>query len=163
MMSGVLLETCWAFNKLWNNKFYYKLHLAGISTESYCNGQIHEYQIYKCCILLFNYWQPEVGIRLAGTRSYIDCITETDIVVVAWAVLPPQKYPCLQNIIILNHIDACVPFWHEFKYSIVVDIGHWYLQPFMNSNFHFLNLGFVSQCIIILTYLLHGAKSFLRS
>jgi len=24
MMSGVPLETCWAFNKLWNNKFYYK-------------------------------------------------------------------------------------------------------------------------------------------
>jgi len=23
-MSGVPLETCWAFNKLWNNKFYYK-------------------------------------------------------------------------------------------------------------------------------------------
>ena len=24
MMSGMPLETCWAFNKLWNNKFYYK-------------------------------------------------------------------------------------------------------------------------------------------
>jgi hypothetical protein len=24
MMSGVLLETCWAFNERWNNKFYYK-------------------------------------------------------------------------------------------------------------------------------------------
>jgi len=23
-MSGVPLETCWAFNKLWNNKFCYK-------------------------------------------------------------------------------------------------------------------------------------------
>jgi len=25
MMSGVPLETCWAFNKFWNNKFYYKV------------------------------------------------------------------------------------------------------------------------------------------
>jgi hypothetical protein len=25
MMSGVLLETCWAFNERWNNKFYYKV------------------------------------------------------------------------------------------------------------------------------------------
>jgi hypothetical protein len=25
MMSGVTLETCWAFNKRWNNKFYYKV------------------------------------------------------------------------------------------------------------------------------------------
>ena len=34
MMSGVSLETCLAFNKLWNNKFYYNLHLVGISNES---------------------------------------------------------------------------------------------------------------------------------
>ena len=25
MMSGVPLETCWAFNKFWNNKLYYKV------------------------------------------------------------------------------------------------------------------------------------------
>ena len=25
MMSGMPLETCWAFNKIWNNKFYYKV------------------------------------------------------------------------------------------------------------------------------------------
>jgi len=25
MMSGVPLETCWAFKKPWNNKFYYKV------------------------------------------------------------------------------------------------------------------------------------------
>ena len=47
MMSGVPLETCWAFNKLWNNKFYYKLHLVGISTESYYDARIHEYQLER--------------------------------------------------------------------------------------------------------------------
>jgi hypothetical protein len=45
MMSGVPLEICWVFNKLWNNKFYYKLHLVGISTESYYDARIYEYQI----------------------------------------------------------------------------------------------------------------------
>jgi len=25
MMSGMPLETCWAFNKRWDNKFYYKV------------------------------------------------------------------------------------------------------------------------------------------
>jgi len=25
MMSGMPIETCWAFNKRWNNKFYYKV------------------------------------------------------------------------------------------------------------------------------------------
>jgi len=44
MMSDVSLETCSAFNKLWNNKFYYKLHLVGISTESYYDARIREYQ-----------------------------------------------------------------------------------------------------------------------
>jgi len=29
----------------WNNKFYYKLHLVGIFTESYYDARIHEYQI----------------------------------------------------------------------------------------------------------------------
>jgi hypothetical protein len=45
MMSGVPLETSGAFNKLWNNKFYYKLHLVGISIESNYVARIHEYQI----------------------------------------------------------------------------------------------------------------------
>jgi hypothetical protein len=45
MMSGVPLETSSAFNKLWNNKLYYKLHLVGISAESYCDARIHEYQM----------------------------------------------------------------------------------------------------------------------
>jgi hypothetical protein len=39
MTSSVLLEMCWAFGKLWNNKFYYKLHVVGISTESYCDAR----------------------------------------------------------------------------------------------------------------------------
>jgi hypothetical protein len=30
MMSGMPLETCWAFNKFWNNKFYYKVASDGI-------------------------------------------------------------------------------------------------------------------------------------
>jgi len=47
MMSGVPLETCRAFNKFWNDKFYYKLHLVGISTESYYDARIHEYQSFR--------------------------------------------------------------------------------------------------------------------
>ena len=45
MMSGMPLETCRAFSKLWNDKFCYKLHLVGISTVSYYYARIHEYQI----------------------------------------------------------------------------------------------------------------------
>jgi hypothetical protein len=45
MMSGVPLETCWGFNKLWNNKFYY---IAASCWYFYCviyDARIHEYQI----------------------------------------------------------------------------------------------------------------------
>jgi hypothetical protein len=49
MMSGVPLETWSAFNKLQNNKFYYKLHLVGISTKSYYDAGIHEYQMCFVC------------------------------------------------------------------------------------------------------------------
>jgi len=34
MISGMLLETCWAFHKVWNNKFYYKVKLLRWSRGS---------------------------------------------------------------------------------------------------------------------------------
>jgi hypothetical protein len=44
MMSGMTLEICWAFNKFWNNKFYYKVWLLlVVSTDSYYDARIHEY------------------------------------------------------------------------------------------------------------------------
>ena len=73
MMSGVPLETYWAFNKLWNNKFYYKLHLVGISTESYYNARIHEYQI-RC--LLHNYYQ--VSRKLQNMHNFQGNTSERD-------------------------------------------------------------------------------------
>jgi hypothetical protein len=36
-----------------------------------------------------------------------------------------------------KHIEAFVPPWHEFKISIVVEIGLLHSQPFTNRNFHF--------------------------
>jgi len=37
MMSGVPLETCSAFNKLWNNKFYYKVASCWLFLLVLCN------------------------------------------------------------------------------------------------------------------------------
>ena len=48
MMSGMSPETCWALNKIWNNKFYLQgCILLVISTDSYYDARIHEYQMYK--------------------------------------------------------------------------------------------------------------------
>ena len=47
MMSGVPLETCWAFNKLWDNKFYYKAASGWYFYWVIYDARIYEYQIYK--------------------------------------------------------------------------------------------------------------------
>jgi hypothetical protein len=45
MMSGVPLETCWAFKKLRNNKFYYKAASCWYFYWVIYDARIHEYQI----------------------------------------------------------------------------------------------------------------------
>jgi len=68
MMSGVPLETCWAFKKLWNNKFYYKAASCWYFYRVIYDARIHEYQILCCtsCILWFlNAWN-ENDARLAS-------------------------------------------------------------------------------------------------
>jgi hypothetical protein len=47
MMGGMPLETCWAFNKLWNNKFYYKAASCWYFYWVIYDARIHEYQIYS--------------------------------------------------------------------------------------------------------------------
>jgi hypothetical protein len=47
MLSGVSLETCWVFKKLWNNKFYYKAASCWYFYWVIYDERIHEYQIYK--------------------------------------------------------------------------------------------------------------------
>jgi hypothetical protein len=44
MMSGVPLETCWAFNKLWNNKFCYKAASCSYLYRVIYDARIDEYQ-----------------------------------------------------------------------------------------------------------------------
>jgi len=46
MMSGVPFDTCWAFKKLWNNKFYYKAASCWYLYWVIYEARIHEYQIY---------------------------------------------------------------------------------------------------------------------
>ena len=35
-------------------------------------------------------------------------------------------------------MDAYVPYWHEVKKPIAVEIGFLYLQQIINNHFHFL-------------------------
>jgi len=59
MMSGVPLETCWAFNERWNNKFCYK--------------------IASCWLFLLKHKTPSEHLKLTALQSFrtfeIDSIT----------------------------------------------------------------------------------------
>jgi hypothetical protein len=46
MMSGVPLETCWSFKKLWNSKFYYKAASCWYFCWVIYDARIHDYQIH---------------------------------------------------------------------------------------------------------------------
>jgi hypothetical protein len=46
-MSGVSLETFWAFKKHWNNKFYYMVASCWLfQWVLYYDARIHEHQVY---------------------------------------------------------------------------------------------------------------------
>ena len=61
-MRGALLEACWAFNKLWNNKFYYKAASCWYSYFYWIihDARIHEYQKYNQCQNP-HWWSPIIS------------------------------------------------------------------------------------------------------
>jgi hypothetical protein len=47
MINGVSLETCWAFTKQWNIKFYYTVASCWLFLyDFYYDARIHEHHIY---------------------------------------------------------------------------------------------------------------------
>jgi hypothetical protein len=48
--------------------------------------------------------------------------------------------PSLFFSILPEHIDAFVPYWHEFKNSVAVEISLLHSQPFTNIHLHFSSL-----------------------
>jgi hypothetical protein len=60
MMSGVQLETCWAFNERWNNKFYYKVASCWLFLLSK-SWYIRKYFVIPECIIQLRqkkrYWR----------------------------------------------------------------------------------------------------------
>jgi hypothetical protein len=83
MMSGMPLETCWAFNKFWNNKFYYKvascwLFLLIVTSGSNINDRNCNTRsgfTYTCRVSVFK--NPEdgggipPGVNLNGTCAFL--------------------------------------------------------------------------------------------
>jgi hypothetical protein len=58
MMSGMPLETCWAFKKLLNNKFYYKAASCWYFYWVIYDARIHEYQMFYNTFIVSLGWRP---------------------------------------------------------------------------------------------------------
>ena len=80
MMSGVPLETCWAFNKLWNNKFYYKAVSCWYFYWVIYDARIHEYQIYpKILFTVLEQFSFKIYIYLDNKHMpFCNCERATD-------------------------------------------------------------------------------------
>jgi hypothetical protein len=78
MMSGVRLETCWAFTKLWNNKFYYKAVfcwyfywiIVGITAHRYLNGAVKGLREEDCFIALSWFVEREILLVFVPLYEY---------------------------------------------------------------------------------------------
>jgi hypothetical protein len=83
MMSGVPLETCWAFNERWNNKFSYKvascslfllnpttMHWSiNINIHMYIHTHTHTHT--HICIYIYTYEYQLVLLRVADTQIIV--------------------------------------------------------------------------------------------
>ena len=66
MMSGMPLETCWAFKKLWNNKFYHKAASCWYFYWVIYDELIHEYLIYKTVVGEMTYRKTKDAWKSVG-------------------------------------------------------------------------------------------------
>ena len=71
MMSGVSLETCWAFNKLWNNKFYYKAASCWYFYWFIYDERIHKYQKNNKCLVVYPNFFPFLQFLLRSALCII--------------------------------------------------------------------------------------------
>jgi hypothetical protein len=72
MMSGVPLETCWAFNERWNNKFYYKVVSCWLFLLSHTamHGSMN-IKLFPCFSRIVCYQYAYNGIMITSYLGWI--------------------------------------------------------------------------------------------
>jgi hypothetical protein len=90
MMSGIPLETCWAFNERWNNKFYYK--------------------VASCCLFLLSHTTIHGSMNIKVLFNF-SVFIGNNIFVIALILL------MLNSFIIIHTLDTrhwCIFIWTPF-------------------------------------------------
>jgi hypothetical protein len=90
MMSGMPLEICWAFNKFWNNKFYYKVASCWLFLPIHTT--MHESMNIK---KKFPNLRRRVqwALRRAGAHKTYNNLTTN------WKLLQPKRWHAASSII----------------------------------------------------------------
>jgi len=127
MMNGVPLETCWAFKKLWNNKFYYK---AASCWYFYWVSPVSTSWIIQ--IFFFLCW------LLSTCRSYCSLwshsMTYTYLVGLLWTTdRPLLETSAWQHITLTTNKHPCPSDVIELGFSLVQSFPKIYFTLFFPS------------------------------
>ena len=134
MMSGVPLEICWAFNKFWNNKFYYKAascwYFSWVilrCTGSWISNALKECVFWKAVLIRWRgHWNVFemllwgwaeltmflkehyiVNQRLPNSRWCLSVLVDRERFLVCTKNYSPLQYD--QQVIVLQHIFIVLP------------------------------------------------------
>ena len=134
MMSGVPLETSWAFKKLWNNKFYYKSASCCYFYWIIHDARIHEYQIFRLSLTLI--------IGITSKLLWISVGTEVILCnhfMILFSCLPPP----LSTNIISSSLSMILP-----SYNLTLFTHYsWYKVVKYYMIFHLLTLRWIMSYI----------------
>jgi hypothetical protein len=123
MMSGVPLETYWAFKKLWNNKFYYKAASCWYFYWVYCMYS----QVSDTCTFILtvppivSIWDPRMHYKYWYIGSVLQkawwwlntvqtCCINCNCIIKLW---------CLTGICILYENKHFISNYREHKYTLI--------------------------------------------
>ena len=115
MMSGMPLKTCWAFNKFWNNKFYYKA--ASCWLVLLIHTAMHGYMnIKKKKILLEKLTGSQLLKKFPafyGTRRFVTAFTTACHLSLTWATaiqsMPSTSHFFKIHFILSSHLCSDLP------------------------------------------------------
>jgi hypothetical protein len=100
MMSSMPLETCWAFNERWNNKFYYK--------------------VASCWLFLLSHTTMHRSMNIKGSINYWVISLSSATYKILSIILLSRCTPLADEIICIISVDCSITGQKMFIYSVLI-------------------------------------------